>query len=113
MLIVTTDTIPGKKIEVLGLVNGSTIQSAHIGKDIGASFRTLVGGEVKGYSEMMDRARRQATERMFQQAQNLGADAIVAVRFGSASVMQNAAEVLAYGTAVRYVEDGRDTDKET
>ena len=103
MLIVSTETVPGKTIEVLGLVEGSTIQSSHIGRDIGASLKTIVGGELKGYSEMMERARAQATERMVAQAQRLGADAIVCVRYGSASVMQNAAEVLAYGTAVRFL----------
>ena len=103
MLIVTTETIPGRAMELLGLVEGSTIQSSHIGRDIGASLKTIVGGELKGYSEMMERARAQATERMVAQAERLGANAVVAVRYGSSSVMQNAAEVLAYGTAVRFI----------
>ena len=103
MTIVTTESIPGKEFEVLGLVEGSTIQSSHIGRDIGASFKQIVGGELKGYSEMMERARAQATERMVENARRMGADAIVAMRYGSSSVMQNAAEVLAYGTAVKYI----------
>lgn len=103
MILVTTETIPGRNYEVLGMVEGSTIQSSHIGRDIGASFKTLIGGELKGYSEMMEKARSQATERMTARAQSLGADAVVAVRYSSASVMQNAAEVLVYGTAVRFL----------
>ena len=102
MLIVTTETIPGKAFEVLGLVEGSTIQSSHFGKDLAASFKTLVGGEIRGYSEMMERARAQATERMAEQARRLGADAVVGMRYSTASVMQGAAEVLAFGTAVKF-----------
>ena len=102
MLIVTTETVPGKELEVLGLVEGSVIQSAHFGRDLAASFKTLVGGELRGYSEMMERARAQATERMAAQAQRLGADAVVGMRYSTASVMQGAAEMLAYGTAVRF-----------
>ncbi|MBR6378340.1 MAG: YbjQ family protein [Oscillospiraceae bacterium] len=103
MLIVTTETISGKNLEMLGLVKGSTVQSKHIGKDIGAGFKTLVGGELKSYTEMMEDARRIATDRMIAEAQNLGADAVVNVRFASAGIMQGAAEVIAYGTAVRYL----------
>ena len=102
MLIVSTETIPGKELEVLGLVEGSTIQSSHFGKDLAASFKTLVGGEIRGYSEMMERARAQATERMAAKAQQMGADAIVGMRYSSASVMQGAAEMLAFGTAVKF-----------
>ena len=102
MLIATTETIPGKDLEVLGLVEGSVIQSAHFGKDLAASFKTLVGGEIKGYSEMMERARAQATERMAAQAQKLGADAVVGMRYATSSVMQGAAEMLAFGTAVKF-----------
>ena len=102
MLIVTTETIPGKDFEVLGLVEGSVIQSAHFGKDLAASFKTLVGGEIKGYGEMMERARAQATERMAAQAQRLGADAVVGMRYATSSVMQGAAEMLAFGTAVKF-----------
>ena len=103
MILVTTETIPGKQFEVLGVVQGSTIQSKHIGKDIGAGLKQIVGGELKGYTEMMNDARRIATERMTEAAQELGADAVVCLRYASSSVMQNAAEVLAYGTAVKFV----------
>ncbi|MBP5662446.1 MAG: YbjQ family protein [Clostridia bacterium] len=103
MFIVNTDYIEGKKFEMLGLVKGSTIQSKHIGKDIGASFKTIIGGELKGYTEMMEEARTIATKRMTEEAQALGADAIVNVRFATSAIMQGAAEVIAYGTAVKYI----------
>ncbi len=103
MLLVNTDYITGKNFEMLGLVKGSTIQCKHIGKDIGASFKTLVGGEMKAYTEMMEDARRIATERMVAEAQRFGADAIVNVRYTTSAVIQGAAEVVAYGTAVRYI----------
>ena len=102
MLIVTTDYISGKELEMLGIVKGATIQTKHLGKDITQSFKTLVGGELSAYTEMMNDARALATKRMVQQAEALGADAIVGVRYGSAAVMQGAAEVFAYGTAVKY-----------
>ena len=102
MILTTTETINGKELEVLGLVKGSTIQTVNAIRDIGAGFKTLVGGELKKYNEMMDKARNLATERMIQEAESLGADAIVCVRFSSASVMQSAAEIMAYGTAVRF-----------
>ena len=101
MILTTTETINGKELEMLGLVKGSTIQTVNAIRDIGAGFKTLVGGELKKYNEMMDKARNLATERMIQEAESLGADAIVCVRFSSASVMQSAAEIMAYGTAVR------------
>ena len=88
---------------MLGLVKGSTIQSKHIGKDIGASFKTIIGGELKGYTEMMEEARTIATDRMVKEAQALGADAIVNVRFATSAIMQGAAEVIAYGTAVKFI----------
>ena len=101
MLIVTTDKIPGKKIvEVKGLVKGSTVRSKHIGKDIGASFKTIVGGELKGYNEMLIEARQIAFGRMAEDAESLGANAVVGVRLMSSSVMAGAAEMVAYGTAV-------------
>lgn len=103
MLVVNTDYITGKTLEMLGLVKGSTIQCKNFGKDLGASFKTLVGGELKFYTEMMEEARQVATDRMLAEAQRLGADAIVNVRYTTSSVMQGAAEVVAYGTAVRYV----------
>ena len=102
MLIVTTESIAGKELEMLGLVKGSTIQSKHLGSDISQSFKTLVGGELKSYTEMMNDARALATTRMVQEAEALGADAVVCVRYASAGVMQGAAEVMAYGTAVRF-----------
>ena len=103
MLIVTTDTISGKSLEMLGLVEGSTIQSKHIGSDISQSFKTLVGGELKSYNDMMNDARAIATKRMVAEAEAMGADAIVNIRYASAAVMQGAAEVIAYGTAVKFV----------
>lgn len=103
MLIVTTDTISGKTLEMLGIVEGSTIQSKHIGSDISQSFKTLVGGELRSYTDMMNKARALATKRMVEQAEAMGADAIVCVRYTSAAVMQGAAEILAYGTAVKFV----------
>lgn len=104
MILVNTDYITGKELEMLSLVKGSTIQSKHIGKDITQSFKTLVGGELKGYNEMMNEARALATKRMVAEAEALGADAIVNIRYASAAVMQGAAEVIAYGTAVKFVE---------
>lgn len=103
MMLVNTDYITGKTFEMLGLVKGSTIQCKHIGKDIGSSLKTLVGGEMKAYTEMMEEARAVATDRMIAEAKGLGADAIVNVRFTTSAVVQGAAEVVAYGTAVRYV----------
>jgi len=102
MLIVTTETIAGKELEILGIVKGSTIQSKHVGKDIAQSFKTLVGGELKAYTEMMNDARALATKRMVAEAKAMGADAIVCMRYASAAVMQGAAEVMAYGTAVKF-----------
>ncbi len=103
MILTTTEHIPGKEYEVLGLVRGSTIQSKNLGKDITQSFKTLVGGELKAYNEMMNEARALATKRMVEDAESLGADAVVSMRYASASVMQGAAEVMAYGTAVKFL----------
>lgn len=102
MILVNTDYISGKELETLGLVKGSTIQSKHIGKDIMQSFKTIVGGELKAYNEMMIEARALATKRMVEEAESLGADAVVNIRYASAAVMQGAAEVIAYGTAVKF-----------
>ena len=102
MILTTTEHIPGKEYEVLGLVRGSTIQSKNLGKDITQSFKTLVGGELKSYTEMMNEARALATKRMVEDAESQGADAVVCMRYASASVMQGAAEVMAYGTAVKF-----------
>jgi len=102
MIITTTDHIAGKTIsEVVGVVEGSVVMSKHIGSDIAASFRTLVGGEIKGYTDMMDKSRKQATERMTAAAKKIGADAIIGMRFASATIMGGASEMLAYGTAVK------------
>ena len=103
MILVTTETIAGKQLEMLGLVKGSAIQSKNIGHDISQSFKTLVGGELKAYTDMMNTARALAPKRMVEEAEQLGADAIVCVRYASASVMQGAAEVMAYGTAVKFI----------
>ena len=103
MILVNTDFISGKELETLSIVKGSTIQSKHLGKDISQSFKTLVGGELRAYTEMMNEARDIAVKRMIAEAEALGADAIINVRFASAAVMQGAAEVIAYGTAVKFV----------
>lgn len=103
MILVNTDYISGKNLEMLGLVKGSTIQSKHVGKDIMSSFKTIVGGELREYNEMMNEARAIATKRMVQEAEKLGADAIVNIRYASSAIMQGAAEVIAYGTAVKFV----------
>ena len=103
MILVNTDYISGKELEMLGLVKGSTIQSKHVGKDIAESFKTLVGGELRAYNEMMNDARAMATKRMVSEAEALGADAVVNIRYASSAIMQGAAEVIAYGTAVKFV----------
>jgi len=102
MILVNTDYITGKELEMLGLVKGSTIQSKHIGRDITQSFKTIVGGELKAYTKMMEDARRIATERMEAEAEAMGADAVINIRYTTSAVMQGAAEVLAYGTAVKF-----------
>lgn len=103
MKLVSIETIPGKEVEVLGLVKGTIVQSKNIGRDFMAGMKTLVGGEIAGYTEMLNEARMIATKRMVDEAEALGADAIVGVRYGSSAVMQGAAEVLAFGTAVKYL----------
>ncbi len=105
MILVNTDYISGKKLETLSLVKGSTIQSKHIGSDISQSLKTLVGGELKSYNEMMNTARALATKRMVAEAEELGADAVVNIRYASAAVMQGAAEVIVYGTAVKFINE--------
>ena len=104
MILVNTDYITGKNFEMLGLVKGSTIQSKNVGKDITQGFKTLVGGELKAYNEMMNDARALATKRMTEEAENLGADAIINIRYASSAVMAGAAEVMTYGTAVKFTE---------
>lgn len=101
MLLLNIDHIPGKNVEALGIVKGTVVQSKNIGKDFMAGMKTLVGGEIVGYTEMLTEARQIATKRMVDEAEALGADAIINIRFGSSSVTQGAAEVIAYGTAVR------------
>ena len=102
MLLINIDYIPGKEFEVIGVVKGSMIQTKHLGNDIVNSFKTLVGGELTSYTEMMNEARATATARMVKEAENLGADAIINIRYASSAVMQGAAEVMSYGTAVKY-----------
>lgn len=102
MLLVSIHQIPGKEYEVLGMVKGCVVQSKNFGKDFMAGMKTLVGGEIKGYTEMLIEARQIATKRMVDEANGLGADAVVGVTYGSSAVMQGAAEVIAYGTAVKF-----------
>ena len=102
MKITNTDYVPGREVaEILGLVRGNTIQAKHLGKDMIAGFRNMVGGEIKEYTEMLSEAREIALKRMEQKAEKLGADAVINVRFMTSSVMGAAAEILAYGTAVK------------
>ncbi len=102
MILTSTDGVPGRTIvEVFGVVSGNTVRAKHIGRDIAAGLKNLVGGELKGYTELLTEARSEATQRMVQQAQSMGANAVVNVRFATSSVAQGAAELFAYGTAVR------------
>ena len=103
MLLVNIDHIPGKELEVLGIVKGTIVQTKHFGKDFMAGMKTLVGGEIVGYTEMLTEARQIATKRMVDEAETLGADAVINIRYGSSSLMQSAAEVIAYGPAVKFV----------
>lgn len=102
MLIVNTDYITGKELEMLGMVRGSTIQSKNIGRDFTQGLKQIVGGELGAYTDMMNQARDIATQRMAKEADALGADAIVNVRYATSAIMQGAAEVMAYGTAVKF-----------
>lgn len=102
MILASVDIIPGKNYEILGLAKGTIVQSKHIGRDLMASLKTIVGGEIKGYTDMISEARKIATDRMIKEAEALGADAIVGVRYGSSAVMDGAAEIVAYGTAVKF-----------
>lgn len=102
ILISTTSEVPGYKVvQVLGVVKGNTVRARNIGRDIGAGFKSLVGGEIKTYTEMIAHAREEALNRMINQAIDLGADAVINVRFMTSMIMQGAAEMLAYGTAVK------------
>lgn len=101
MLLLNIDYIPGKEIEALGIVKGTVVQSKHLGKDFMAGMKTLVGGEVESYTELLETARKIAVKRMVDQAEDLGADAVINIRYYSSSLMQGAAEVTSYGTAVK------------
>jgi uncharacterized protein YbjQ (UPF0145 family) len=104
MMVATTDTLPGREIkEVLGIVFGSCVQTKHIGKDIRAGLRSVVGGEARSYTELMEEARRTAMQRMIEDAEKLGANAIVGMRYATAQTMQGAAEIIAFGTAVKTI----------
>ena len=102
MKLVNIDYIPGKEFEVLELVKGTVVYSKNFGKDFMAGMKTLVGGEIEGYTDLLNTARQIATKRMVDEAEALGADAVINIRYGSSSLMQSAAEVIAYGTAVKY-----------
>jgi len=102
IILVNTDFISGKELETITLVKGSTIQTRHLGKDIVQALKSLIGGELKAYNEMMDSARELATKRMINEAETVGADGIVNIRYSSTEVAKNAAEVIVYGTAVKF-----------
>ena len=102
MKLVSIETIPGQDFEVLGLVKGTIVNSKNVGRDLMAGLKTIVGGEIVGYTEMLNEARQIATKRMVDEAEALGADAIVGIRYGSSAVMQSAAEIVAFGTAVKF-----------
>ena len=102
MLLSNVETIPGKTIvEFYGLVSGSTVRAKHVGRDIAASFKNIVGGELKGYTELLSESRQEAVDRMVREAESIGANAVVNVRFSTSSISQGAAELFAYGTAVK------------
>lgn len=103
MLLTTTENIPGKSYEILGIAKGNMIQTKNIGRDIGQGLKSMVGGELSTYTEMMNEARAVATKRMVEDAERLGADAVVMMRYSTSTVAAGAAEVIAYGTAVKYV----------
>ncbi len=103
MLLTTTENIPGKSYEIRGIVKGNMIQTRNIGRDIGQGLKSMVGGELSTYTEMMNESRAVATKRMVEEAEKLGADAVVMMRYSTSTVMQGAAEIIAYGTAVKYV----------
>jgi len=102
MMVTTTEKLPGREIkEVLGVVFGSCVQTKHIGKDMGAGLRSIVGGEAKGYTELMEEARRTAMQRMIKDAEKIGANAVIGMRYATAQTMVGAAEIIAFGTAVK------------
>ena len=102
MKLVSIETIPGQEFEALDIVRGTVVYSKNFGRDFMAGMKTLVGGEITGYTEMLNEARQIAVKRMVDEAESLGADAVINIRYGSSSVMQGAAEVIAYGTAVKF-----------
>lgn len=102
MLLTTTEQVMGREYDILGLVKGATIQSKNIGRDFGAGLKSIVGGELTGYTEMMEEARDIAMQRMEEEAKRLGADGIVGIRLSTSAITQGAAEVMAYGTAVKF-----------
>ncbi len=104
MKLLNIDYIPGKNVEDLGIVKGTVVHSKNVGKDFMAAMKTLVGGELTGYTQMLNEARQIAVKRMVDEAESLGADAVINVRYGTSSVMSGAAEVIAYGTAVKILE---------
>ena len=104
MLLLNIDYIPGREVEALSLVKGTVVQSKNFGKDFMAGMKTLVGGEIESYTDVLNEARQIATKRMVDEAQALGADAVLNIRYASASIMQGAAEITVYGTAVKYKE---------
>ena len=101
MQLLSINYVPGKEIEALGIVKGSVVQTKHMGKDFMAGMKTLVGGEIRSYTEMLNEARAIATQRMVEEAMALGADAVIDINYGSSAIMQGAAEIVAYGTAVK------------
>ena len=110
MIVVTADAIAGRKVaRTLGLVRGNTIRARHIGRDIMAGLKNIVGGEISEYTKLMGESREQAIDRMIEEAERMGADAIVSVRFTTSEIMNGAAELLAYGTAVKLEEEGAHT----
>ena len=102
MILTTTNEVPGRDFEIIGLVNGNTVKSKNALKDIGAGLKSIVGGELGSYMKMISEARETATQRIIQMAEGMGADAIIAVRYGSSSIMEGASELFAYGTAVKF-----------
>ncbi|MCJ7854689.1 YbjQ family protein [Lachnospiraceae bacterium NSJ-143] len=102
MILTTTPDIPGKEYDIIGIVKGCTVQSRNIGHDIGAGLKTIIGGEITGYTEMIEQARAIAQNRMLKEAEGAGADAVINIRYATSSVMQGASEILMYGTAVKF-----------
>ena len=102
MLLLNINYVPGKEIEALGIVKGNVVQSKHLGKDIMAGLKNMVGGELHSYTDMLNEARAMATQRMVEEAKQLGADAVIRIEYATAAIMDGTAEVMAYGTAVKY-----------